>query len=408
MIIDLIQISLLALAGLPVIYLMMLSILALLARKKSSMPVNFYRTFAVVVPAHNEEMVIERTLHSLQGMFYPKEMVDIIVVADNCTDRTADIARSSGAIVLERIDPIQRGKGYALRWCFDNLLKSIRGYEGIVVIDADSAVSRNFLQVMNYYLEHDAKAIQASDLVAPASESWSSEATRLGFTLYNYVRPLGRRVIGCSSGLRGNGMCFATDTLRKYPWQAFSLTEDLQYGLDLVLNDVQTVFAPEAMVLATMPADPANAESQRARWEAGRLPVTRSYIPRLLRHAIGHGSFRSLDACIDLATPPFVALFAFVCATALFTAAGALLNVPGMNVFATLWLAVVCAGMLHVILGFYASGLSGKSYRMLLLFPRYAMWKIMLYAKLIRKKPASGNTKTEWIRTTREQVSTPR
>ena len=255
------------------LYLVTLSVLALSARKELKGSAARLRRFAVVVPAHNEETAIERTLHSLMDLDYPRDLFSVIVIADNCTDRTAEIAGGLGAEVLVREDPTQRGKGYALRWAFDRLLAPELRYDGVVVIDADTAASRDFLSVMNRFLERGAVSIQSCDIVKPQPDAWSSEVTRLGFALYNHVRPLGRSVIGCSAGVRGNDMCFAAETLKRYPWGAFSITEDLEYGLHLLLHGVVTAFAPEAKVYATMPRDADNARSQRGRWEGGRLPV---------------------------------------------------------------------------------------------------------------------------------------
>ena len=193
------EIVLLIIFGFFLLYLAVLSILALTARKRKVTKTSRFRKMAVIVPAHNEEVTIGRTLHSLLAVNYPRDSYDLIVIADNCTDRTADRARASGAIVYERENVALQGKGHALRWCFDLLLSGNLKYEALVVVDADSVVSNNFLEVMNFYLEKGGKAIQCSDVVELQPGSWSSEATRLGFVLYNYVRPLGRQVIRCSA-----------------------------------------------------------------------------------------------------------------------------------------------------------------------------------------------------------------
>ena len=227
----LLQTLLLFVFGFFTLYLTALSILALGGRKRGSLVASHQRKFAVVIPAHNEELAIAKTIRSLLAIDYPHSLFDLIVVADNCNDKTADIARSLGVIVYEREDHIHGGKGYALRWCFERLLTRQPGYDAMAVIDADSAASGNFLVVMNSYLERGAPVIQCSDVVEPSPGAWSAEMTRIGFLLYNYVRPMGRRVIGCSAGLRGNGMCFRTEALRTVPWEAYSLAEDLEYGM---------------------------------------------------------------------------------------------------------------------------------------------------------------------------------
>ncbi len=396
----LIQIFLVSIFGVLCLYLAVLSILALTTRLRVAFPAAHTRRIAVVIPAHNEELSIRKTLESVFALDYPRDRYDVVVVADNCEDRTAEIAKTMGAKVEERVNRDLRGKGYALRWCFDRLASAEPPYEGYVVIDADTVVSKNLLAVMNYYLEQGAEAIQCSDLVAPQPGIWSSEATRMGFTLYNYVRPLGRRVLGFPPGLKGNGMCFRGDVFRKLPWDSYSLNEDLEYGLRLLLKGVSVLFAPEAIVLATMPQNPGNSQSQRARWEAGRFPVIRNYFRPLLVGALRRGSLKLFDAFVDLITPALVNLMAAVSTFFVLTVILAAAGIDGMWVFALLWCGVGGLLVLHMVVGLYAARADRALFVALLYLPRYALWKLLLYAKLARtRKP------DEWIRTTREASS---
>lgn len=226
-------------------YQFFLSLVSLFANKKTEFTSEQSRNFAFIVPAHNEEKIISKTIYSLSGLIYPKKNYDVFVIADNCTDQTAQIARSLGTTVLERTNPNKRGKGYALRWAFDKVLGHEKTYDAIIVVDADSLVSGNFLEVMNDYLNEGSRVIQCSDLVLPEPGNWSVEATRIGFLLYNYVKPLGRKVLGLNMGLRGNGMCFSADVLKEIPWQAWSLTEDVEYGLVLLLKGLILILLPK-------------------------------------------------------------------------------------------------------------------------------------------------------------------
>jgi cellulose synthase/poly-beta-1,6-N-acetylglucosamine synthase-like glycosyltransferase len=400
--IALLELAALFVAGFFVVYLTALSVLALFVRPKREFPAARKRRFALVVPAHNEELSIARTLASLLAIDYPKELFTVIVVADNCTDATASLARSAGANVRERTDTTLRGKGYALRWCFDQILRETPPYDAVVVIDADSIASANFLTVMNHYLERGAGAIQCSDMVAPLPGAWSSEVTRLGFTLYNHVRPLARSLFGFSAGLRGNGMCFSAATLRDHPWNTYSLNEDLEYGLVLLLRGVPVVFAPEALVLATMPATAANAESQRSRWERGRFPVIRRYTWPLVALSARTLSLRPLDALIELIIPPFVNLIAAILALTLLTAVLSVTGYSGAFSFLVAWEILLVLGVAHVLIGLVAAGADRDLYRTLLAIPRYAVWKLLLYTKFVRRRPS-----TEWVRTTRERVNVP-
>ncbi len=391
------QILLLVTIGLMVFYLFLLSVLAAFARTPEVLEAACTRQFAVIVPAHNEESTLGPTIKSILALNYPREKFDVMVIADNCTDLTATVARDSGAIVVERTNNELRGKGHALRWCFDMLLLDPAKYDALVVVDADSTVSTNFLTVMNSRLDGGDRVIQAADLVRPNQGAWSSELTRLGFMLYNYARPLGRTVIGCTVGLRGNGMCFAAEVLRSYPWQAYTRTEDLEFGLYLLLHGIPVAFAPEASVLATMPLNPKLAESQRARWERGRLPVIKQYAPALIKNALLHGSFKSLDSFIDLVTPPLINLMAIVLGIFLFTWGLYIAGDGAMFSFAGMWTCVLVFGLLHMLIGLYASRADRFLYKALLSLPRFIAWKAMLYLKLSRR----GET-GEWVRTTRE------
>ena len=395
---DIIQIVLLLLLGFPLAYLAFLSALAFIAPRRHSQVAVLFRRFAVVVPAHDEESSIAETVQSLRSVWYPPSRFDVAVIADNCSDRTAERARAEGAVVLERTSAEERGKGYALQWAFGRLLQE--GYEAFVVCDADTVVSRNLLIEVNGALERGAMACQCNDQVRPSPDSWSAEATRAGFLLYNYVRPLGRSMFGGSAGLRGNGMAFAADTLRQIPWQAFSRAEDLEYGLVLLLNGIRVWFVPDAHVLATMPTDARNAESQRARWESGRFPIVRRFAWPLLNGAIREGSFRLLDAWIDLLTPPFVNVMTWVAGMIALNAVLWAFGVTQTPLFILLWGAVALMGLFHALVGFAAAGTLGDVMGLLRHVPRYATWKIGLYLRLF-----TGGDTSRWVRTTREAPS---
>lgn len=399
-IISVVQILLLGSIGFFVAYLAFLSLLAYIERNGKSLETVSKRRFAIVVPAYNEESSLPRTLKNLFEVDYPDDKFDIIVIADNCTDNTAEVAREKGAKVRVRNNPDKRGKGYALRWCFDQLIEEneVNRYDAAIVVDADSIVSNNMLRVMNKYRENGAEVVQGYLTVDSQPDIWTSEIIRIGFTLYNFVRPLARRAIGCPAGLRGNGMCFSMDVLKKVPWDAYSLTEDLEYGIKLLLNDVDVVFAPEAIGFNVVPKNPKNAESQRERWEIGRLPILKKYFGKLFKEAFKQRSFKILDTLIDLATPPLVNMLivAFGMATA-----SLLLWFVGLQstlLWFWLWLGVIGLGFFHALLGLYTAGVGWSTYRSLLYVPRYAVWKLYIYCKVLFLE---GRT-TEWIRTSRE------
>jgi 1,2-diacylglycerol 3-beta-glucosyltransferase len=396
-IVELFEAVLIGYLGLCLGYLALLTLLAFAMRNRFIDPGPRRRRFAIVVPAHNEQGVIGATLHSLHAVDYPRELFDVVVIADNCTDDTAAEAERAGARVLARANASEKGKGYALRWCFDKLLAEHPGYDAFVVIDADTVAQANLLIVFDGHLETGAAIVQCADLVKPSPGAWSAEMTRLGFMLYNYVRPLGRIAFKGSAGLKGNGMCFRRDVFELHPWNAFSRAEDLEYGQQLLLKGIPVRFAPESTVLATMPDDARNAESQRARWEGGRLPLIRAYSGPLLKRAILKGSLASLDAFLELITPALVNMIAVALIMGFISGLAFFLPLGAGGVFPVLWFLLVTLGVFHLFGGVLLSRDPDliKAVRYL---PRYVTWKMLLYVKLARKRGDDGG----WVRTTRE------
>ncbi len=380
------------------LYLAFLSFMAVFRRPK---PVtekrNTYRRFAVLVPAHNEELVIERTLNSLAKLEYPSAQFDIVVIADNCTDQTASVSEAMGVRVLRRFDGSQKGKGYALKWCFDQLMASDT-YDAFVVIDADTVASSNLLKVMNAYLEDGSECIQCSDMAIPQPGAWSPEITRVAMLLYNFVRPLGGMSLGCTTGLHGNGMCLSKDLLIKYPWNSFSRTEDLEYSIELAMSNTKVQFAPEAEVRAVMPTDPHNAETQRKRWELARFVLIRKYAKPLLLVSLRGRSLIALSTLIELMLPAFANMFVFTCLLAITNVIPALHGIRWLAWPAILWSVAFLLQVFHVIAGFKAAKADLGAYTALLSFPRYALWKLRLYAKTLFNGDDLG-----WIRTAREK-----
>ena len=377
-------------------HLFLLSVLAAFARKRAVPRALTQRRFAVIIPAHNEEVSIAGTVRSVRGVDYPAELFRVVVIADNCTDATGEIARREGAEVFSRTSVGARSKGHALRWCLDKLDGS--DYHAVAVIDADTTVSSNLLMVVNAYLDAGAEVVQCNDQVRPEKGAWSPEAIRMGFALNNYVRPLGRKTMGCSSGLRGNGMGFSLSVFKKVPWESYSQAEDLEHSLRLALHDIRVVFAPEATVLATMTRNARLAESQRARWEMGRFPLIRAYWKKLLFAAVRRRSLLIADVLLDLVTPALVNLVGLSMILGVSAFVEYVLGDASMLVIAKLWVVVVLLGLLHALVGLFAAGLQRSLPSMLWLVPRYAAWKFSLYFKI-----AWRGSRKDWVRTTRER-----
>lgn len=190
------------------------------------------KSFALVVSAYNEEAVIGQLVDNLLKLDYPKELYDVFVVADNCTDKTALIARNAGAIVYQRFNNEKRGKGYALEWLFHRIFKIERQYDAVIIFDADNLVNQSFLIEMNSKLCQGEKIIQCYLDSKNPFDTWVTNAFSITFWLSNRMLQLARCNTGILSNiLGGTGMCIDMNVLKKIGWGATSLTEDLEFTM---------------------------------------------------------------------------------------------------------------------------------------------------------------------------------
>jgi len=361
------------------------------ARGASAVPCHTIR-FDVIVPAHNEASGLAATIASLFALEYPRNAFRIIVVADNCTDSTATVARGAGAIVIERQHAALRGKGYALELGYGSSLAD--GFaQAIVVIDADSSVSPNLLAAFAARFSDGADAVQAEYGVRNANASWRTRLMVIALTLFHTVRSLGRERLGLSCGLRGNGMGFSAALLRRVPPRAFSIVEDVEYGIALGLAGTRVVHVHEAEVRGDMPVSAQASATQRERWEGGRLALIRAHVPPLLQAARQPRGRVPLDLAADLLVPPLTALGAAVVAgigVASLLMWGGVASVAGVLPWA-LALAFLLA---YVVRGAVLSRTGPRAILDLMWAPVYAAWKLTL---LLRRKRPTG----DWVRTAR-------
>lgn len=366
----------------------------------------------VLVPAHNEELVLAATLRSLREQTYPAERYEVVVVADNCTDATAEIARGFGVTVLERHDLRERGKGYALNWALGQLLRRPEAPAAFVVVDADTWVHPEFLRTMGRQLaaRSDARgfcALQGRYGVLNEQESWRTALMAGALALCNHVRPLGADRLGWSVGLKGNGMAFTRPVVEAVQWRGDSLTEDLDYGLDLLRTAGMSVgYVPEALVLAQMPVTASQAASQRERWEGGRYHSLRGRAVSLLGEGIARRDFRLWDSALNLVVPPLAELAALLLAWGVVLVIG---QIAGWLPDSRPWYGALGGSALlmalYVLGGFYLAGASSTAFRALFFAPIYALWKFILYGgMLLRRVGRSGSGGPEWVRTARAVI----
>jgi len=357
-----------------------------------SQPAALQRRFQFVVPAHNESAGIQATVESLLAVDYPRDLFEVVVVADNCQDDTASKAQAAGASVLVRNDTQNRGKGYALHHAFAATEATV---DAVVVIDADTLVSPNILRAFSWQRERGAQAIQADYAVRNPTASWRTRLIAIAFGSFHIVRSRARERLGLSCGLRGNGMCFSTALLRQVPHQAFSVVEDVEYGLRLGEAGHRVYYADSAHVFGEMVSSAAASSSQRRRWEEGRKLLVRQHGLRLLKAGFTRRSGLLIDLALDLLVPPLsrIATGALLgCLLALGLAmtsknAGIALGAYGF---------CVASVVAYVLRGWMLSRTGLRGLLDLGLSPVYVVWKLSLRFR----RPA--NASTDWVRTKRE------
>ncbi len=305
---------------LPYLGLILLTALAALYSRRVSRKPDVPRTrFLVVIPAHDEESGIAATARSCLSLEYPEGLFEVLVIADNCSDDTASIARQQRATVVERQDPDKKSKGHAIKFLIDRLQESgqFADLDALVVIDADTTVSTDLLLAFAGSIEAGQDWIQCFYSVANPDTSWRTRLMAYAFTLFNGVTPLGQSVLGLSAGFRGNGMCFSTRGLQRVPWRCFGLVEDMEYSWNVRIAGGKIAYLPDVRVLGVMLGQGGKAAiSQRRRWEFGRRELSRRVLVPLLRST--HLSLTEKFASfLELTMPPMVLILVdYLCVVA--------------------------------------------------------------------------------------------
>jgi cellulose synthase/poly-beta-1,6-N-acetylglucosamine synthase-like glycosyltransferase len=383
-----------ALIFIPSLVLFLECVAALLSYRssKTRSPLPQY-TMAVLVPAHNEASGIAHTLAALQPELAEHDR--LVVIADNCTDETASIARETGAIVIERHDTERRGKGYALD-CGVNFLQD-QPPDVVVIVDADCVVSMGALAKISQQAMRCCRPVQATYLLSqPAKPSPKDAVSMLAFTVKNLVRPAGLGRFNLPCPLTGTGMAFPWEVLRRVTLASGNIVEDMNLGLDLALAGYPTMFCTEARVTGSLPQQRHAAKSQRTRWEHGHLQTITTQVPKLIAASVRSLRIDLLAIALDLLVPPVSLLvMLWIAATALATL--------GLK-FGTTALPISILGAAGAMIAIAILAAWAKYCRqdlpakMLLAIPLYVLWKVPLYFAFLFKP------QTQWVRTDRDTV----
>lgn len=262
-----------------------------------------YHRFAIVIPAHNEEKVIRSMVESLHKQQYPKDLFDIFVICDNCTDNTEYEAEKTGAKILVRQNPAERGKGYALDWAFARIFALNEQYDAICVFDADNVVSGLYLDEINKMLNDGHEVIQGYIDSKNPFDSWISLSYSIAFWLSNRIFQQTRYNLGLSCGLCGTGFCIRTSVLKEIGWGATCLTEDLEFTMKLVLNNKKVAFCKKAIVYDEKPLTFMQSWRQRKRWMQGHTDCAKRYLPKLFKKSFKEANLTAFDGGIYLFQP---------------------------------------------------------------------------------------------------------
>lgn len=352
---------------------------------------------AVVIPAHNEELSIAACVRTLLAAAIPNTTV--YVIADNCIDSTAVVARAAGATVLERNSLTLRGKGYALDYAFNTLasLGANLAPDCVLVVDADTQVAPNFISAASATLRAGAAAVQSRYLVANPEQNTRTRLMALALRAFNVVRPLGRERLGLSAGIFGNGFGLRRETLARVPYTAASVVEDLEYHLNLVQAGLRVVFLNQTTVFGEMPTGAQASKTQRSRWEGGRLRMAVEHAPALVLEIL-HFRFTCLEPLLELCLLPLafhVLLLIVATSTPLLP-----LRIVGLVGLATVLLHLIAAILSNR--GANPGGAKPNSsiasdLAALASAPFYVLWKLLLIPTLLR----SSRRSNDWVRTAR-------
>lgn len=379
----------------PVAVLFLEVALAGSARKDQvALPAAPRMRLAVLMPAHDEAVLIAATVNAVRPQLQATDR--LIVIADNCSDETALLARSAGAEVLERTDPLRRGKGYALDFGIRHL--EADPPELLIVLDADCQLGESALERLAACSARTGRPAQALYVMHAAPNAGRMQKiAAFAWVVKNEVRAGGLHALGLPCQLMGTGMAFPWATIHGAELASGHIVEDLKLGLDLARAGQPPQFCPEALVTSTFPESAEGARTQRARWEHGHLSVILSETPRLLWSALRQGDLNLLALALDLSVPP-LALLALLIALG-WIPSGLLYLLSGAQFpLSTIVLASILF-VIAVLLSWLRFGRQILSAQDLALAALYPLWKIPLYLRFLVARQIS------WVRSKRDRES---
>lgn len=283
------------------LYQLVISLFSFVKLKDKPYIVNKKHKFILILPAHNEEAVIGNLISSLKELDYPKDLYDIQVIADNCTDNTEKIARDMGAKVFVRTetDSNKKTKGYALQAFLKTLLSDKNmDYDAFCVFDADNIVDKNFLNVMNKHLCQGEEVVQGYRDIKNPTDSWISAGYAIFYWMMNRFYHLARYNAGLSPLINGTGFMVKFDAIRETGWNTNTLTEDIEFSLKTIIQGKKLGWAVDAICYDEQPVKFGPSWSQRSRWTMGHIQCLREYTGELAKAANENKTLMNLDGLL--------------------------------------------------------------------------------------------------------------
>jgi 1,2-diacylglycerol 3-beta-glucosyltransferase len=343
-----------------------------------------------LVPAHDEAQLIGDCVRSLRALRYPADRSTVVVIADNCSDRTAERAGAEGAVCLERHDPARPGKPRAIAWALTQL--PLNHHDMVIIIDADTTVDPGFARALSRVAPLEHKAVQAYfDVANPQDSALTRMAAVLAAANFRVAYPLKRRA-GVNAPLLGNGMGIGVGVLAAHGWKAFTIAEDWELYARYTAEGVPIEGVPDARLFAQEASSLGQSSTQRQRWTAGKLTVLMRQLGAVLRSR-RIGLHQKLDTAAELSAPGPVVHLGVVIAASL---AIVLFAAPGAAwLLAALWIPVFRLST-YTLIGLAAQPDPVGAAVAFLFLPAYAAWRLanaVISLKMVGDKP--------WVRTVR-------
>ncbi len=290
-------------------YQFIISLCALIKLKDKTYIINKNHKFMAIIPAHNEEKVVGNLIESLKKQTYDKNLYDIYVIADNCTDETAKVAKQSGAIVYERFDEAHKTKGYALQWFLKKKIKENADYDAFFVFDADNIVDKNFITNMNKKLCQGEEVVQGYRDIKNPTDNWITAGYALFYWTMHRFYHLARYNIGLSPLLNGTGFMVKFDVVKPNGWETETLTEDIEFSLKQIIKGKKLGWATDAIVYDEQPTSFKQSWSQRSRWTVGHMQCLKIYTGQLAKAVKEHKTLMNFDGLLYIAgTAPMLVI----------------------------------------------------------------------------------------------------